>query len=66
MRRNKGKPSDFAVMYRTNAQSRLLEEASARGHQLPLGRRSAVLWQREVKDMIAYLRLIYNPRTKSA
>jgi len=55
--------SDFAIMYRTNAQSRLLEEAFRRvnmsyrlvGTQRFYGRR-------EVKDMIAFLRLIYNPQ----
>jgi DNA helicase-2/ATP-dependent DNA helicase PcrA len=54
--------SDFAVMYRTNAQSRVLEEAFLKvslpyrlvGAQRFYGRR-------EIKDTIAYLRLIYNP-----
>jgi DNA helicase-2/ATP-dependent DNA helicase PcrA len=57
------KESDFAIMYRTNAQSRLLEEAFRRinmsyrlvGTQRFYGRR-------EVRDMIAFLRLIYNPQ----
>ncbi|HHX07829.1 MAG TPA: UvrD-helicase domain-containing protein [Chloroflexi bacterium] len=55
-------PSDFAIMYRTNAQSRLLEEAFRRecisyrlvGAQRFYGRK-------EVRDMIAFFRLIYNP-----
>lgn len=56
------KLGDFAVMYRTNAQSRMVEEAflSARipyrlvGAQRFYGRR-------EIKDLIAYLRLVMNP-----
>ncbi|MGD0708442.1 MAG: UvrD-helicase domain-containing protein, partial [Anaerolineaceae bacterium] len=59
---HKAKGSDFAIMYRTNAQSRLLEEAFLRaampyrlvGAQRFYGRR-------EVKDVIAYLRLVSNP-----
>jgi len=53
---------DCAVMYRTNAQSRALEEAlSRRGlrYQLIGGLR---FWERkEIKDTLAYLRLAYNP-----
>lgn len=53
---------ECAVMYRTNAQSRALEEAlSRRGvrYQLVGGTR---FWERkEIKDTLAYLRLAYNP-----
>ncbi|MGQ9927123.1 MAG: ATP-dependent helicase [Chloroflexaceae bacterium] len=53
---------DCAVMYRTNAQSRALEEAlSRRGvpYQLIGGLR---FWERkEVRDTLAYLRLAANP-----
>jgi len=55
--------SDFAIMYRTNAQSRLLEEAFRRmnmGYRLVGAQR--FYGRREVKDMIAFLRLIYNPQ----
>jgi len=57
------KESDFAIMYRTNAQSRLLEEAFRRanmGYRLVGAQR--FYGRREVKDMITFLRLIYNPR----
>jgi len=59
----KGKPgSDFAVMYRTNAQSRLLEEAFLRaGLPYRLVGAQRFYGRREVKDMIAYLRLVHNP-----
>jgi len=53
---------DFAVMYRTNAQSRLLEEAFLRGG-LPYRLVGAQRFygRREVKDMISMLRLVHNP-----
>ncbi len=54
---------DCAVMYRVNAQSRALEEACLRygiPHKL-VG--STRFYQRqEVKDIIAYLRVIHNPQ----
>ncbi len=53
---------DFAVMYRTNAQSRLLEEAFLHAN-LPYKLVGAQRFygRREVKDVIAYLRLVHNP-----
>jgi len=55
-------PGDFAIMYRTNAQSRLLEEAFLRAN-LPYKLVGAQRFygRREVKDVIAYLRLAHNP-----
>jgi DNA helicase-2/ATP-dependent DNA helicase PcrA len=54
-------PGDFAVMYRTNAQSRLLEEAFLQAN-LPYKLVGAQRFygRREIKDMIAYLRLAHN------
>ncbi|WP_075072628.1 ATP-dependent helicase [Longilinea arvoryzae] len=53
---------DFAVMYRTNAQSRLLEEAFLRaGLAYRLVGAQRFYGRREVKDMIAFLRLVHNP-----
>jgi DNA helicase-2/ATP-dependent DNA helicase PcrA len=60
--RQQAEPGDFAVMYRTNAQSRLLEEAFLRanlGYKLVGAQR--FYGRREVKDVIAYLRLVHNP-----
>jgi DNA helicase-2/ATP-dependent DNA helicase PcrA len=56
-------PGDFAVMYRTNAQSRVLEEAFL-SHNLPYKLVGAQRFygRREIKDMIAYLRLVHNPQ----
>ena len=53
---------DIAVMYRTNAQSRLLEEAFLHAN-LPYRLVGAQRFygRREVKDLIAFLRLVYNP-----
>ena len=55
-------PGDCAIMYRTNAQSRLLEEAFLQA-RLPYRLVGAQRFygRREVKDIIAYLRLVHNP-----
>jgi DNA helicase-2/ATP-dependent DNA helicase PcrA len=60
--RKQAQPGDFAVMYRTNAQSRLLEEAFLHGN-LPYKIVGAQRFygRREIKDLIAYLRLAHNP-----
>ncbi|MCS7275778.1 MAG: UvrD-helicase domain-containing protein [Dehalococcoidia bacterium] len=52
----------FAVMYRTNAQSRPLEEAFLR-RGIPYRLVGGVRFyeRREVKDLLAYLRLVHNP-----
>jgi DNA helicase II / ATP-dependent DNA helicase PcrA len=55
------KPGDVAVMYRTNAQSRLLEEAFLHaGLPYKLVGAQRFYGRREVKDLIAYMRLVYN------
>ena len=53
---------DFAVMYRTNAQSRAMEQAFVNA-TLPYMLIGGVGFykRREVKDLLAYLRLIHNP-----
>ncbi len=55
------RPGDIAVMYRTNAQSRAVEEALVR-HRLPYRLIGGVRFyqRREIKDLIAYLRLVHN------
>lgn len=59
---NRARPGDFAVMYRTNAQSRLLEEAFLSANMpYRLVGAQRFYGRREVKDIIAYLRLIWNP-----
>jgi len=52
---------DCAIMYRTNAQSRVLEETFIRyGMRYKLVAGTRFYERREVKDIIAYLRLIQN------
>ncbi len=59
----KARESDFAIMYRTNAQSRLLEEAFRRANMsYRLVGAQRFYGRREVKDVIAFLRLVYNPQ----
>jgi DNA helicase-2/ATP-dependent DNA helicase PcrA len=55
-------PGDCAVMYRTNAQSRVLEDAFVRrGVPYKLVGATRFYERREIKDLLAYLRLIHNP-----
>lgn len=56
---------DFAVLYRTNAQSYNLERAFMRLH-VPYKIIGGVRFydRKEIKDMIAYLRLIYQPQDR--
>lgn len=55
--------AECAVMYRTNAQSRAIEEAFIRyGMSYKLVAGTRFYERREVKDIIAYLRLIHNQR----
>jgi DNA helicase-2/ATP-dependent DNA helicase PcrA len=61
----KATPNDFAVMYRTNAQSRVIEEAFMHS-SLPYRLIGAQRFygRREVKGIISFLRLIENPSDK--
>jgi len=60
-------PSDIAILYRTNAQSRVLEEhlRAARVPAKVVGAQS-FFERKEVKDVIGYLRLLGNPSADSA
>ena len=60
-------PGECAVMYRTNAMSRLLEEAFLQA-RLPYRLVGAQRFygRREVKDMIAFLRLVHNPADEAS
>ena len=60
-------PGDCAVMYRTNAQSRLLEEAFLQA-RLPYRLVGAQRFygRREVKDVISFLRLVHNPADEAS
>ena len=64
---NDFEPQDMAVLYRTNSQSRALEEAFRRaGLPYRLVGATSFYDRREVKDLLAYLRLIANPRDDEA
>jgi DNA helicase-2/ATP-dependent DNA helicase PcrA len=58
---------DFVVLYRTNAQSRALEEAFRR-HGMPYQIVGGTRFyeRREIMDVLAYLRLLSNPRDAAA
>ncbi|NLD71343.1 MAG: UvrD-helicase domain-containing protein, partial [Chloroflexi bacterium] len=60
--RGEGAYGDCAVMFRTNAQSRAVEDAFLR-FRIPYRLVGAVRFyqRREVKDVLAYLRVVYNP-----
>lgn len=56
---------DIALLYRTNAQSRLLEETLMRsGIPYTLVGGTKFYERKEVKDVLAYLRIILNPKDK--
>ncbi|MEO8908639.1 MAG: UvrD-helicase domain-containing protein [Gemmatimonadaceae bacterium] len=59
--------SDFAVLYRTNAQSRALEDALRRD-AIPYRLVGSVRFydRREIRDLMAYLKLIANPADEEA
>jgi DNA helicase-2/ATP-dependent DNA helicase PcrA len=59
--------NDVAILYRTNAQSRVLEE-HLRAARVPAKVVGAVSFfeRKEVKDVVAYLRLLVNPAADSA
>ncbi len=59
--------SDFAILYRTNAQSRAFEEA-LRKMNIPyrVYGGTSFYQRKEIKDMLAYLRLVVNPNDEEA
>ena len=66
-RQEKGEFSDFAILYRTNAQSRSFEEQM---HKLNIPYRiyggMSFYQRKEIKDVIAYFRLVVNPNDEEA
>ena len=63
--------NDFAILYRTNAQSRLFEE-EMRKPEIGMGEHYRIYGglsfyqRREIKDIIAYFRLVVNPNDEEA
>ncbi len=67
VREKKKKYSDFAVLYRTNAQSRAIEDALVK-NRIPYTVYSGTSFfsRMEVKDMMAFFRLAVNPNDDEA
>ncbi|MDO8691887.1 MAG: UvrD-helicase domain-containing protein [Dehalococcoidia bacterium] len=62
VRQGPSRPGDFAIMYRTNAQSRAVEDAFVRyGLPYKLVAGTRFYERKEIKDVMAYLRLVHNP-----
>ena len=61
------KHDDFCVLYRTNAQSRSFEDA-LRKKNIPYKIYGGLSFyqRKEIKDVLAYLRLIINPKDEEA
>ena len=59
--------ADFAILYRTNAQSRVFEEA-LRKRSMPYKIYGGLSFyqRKEIKDVIAYFRLVVNPNDEEA
>src|SRR5687767_1882235 len=65
--RNHFSNRDFAILYRTNAQSRAFEESLRRmGIAYTIYGGISFYQRKEIKDLVAYLRLIVNPRDEEA
>lgn len=65
--RNHYSNKDFAILYRTNAQSRAFEESLRRmGIAYTIYGGMSFYQRKEIKDMVAYLRLLVNSRDEEA
>ena len=64
---NQSKNGDFAVLYRTNSQSRAIEDA-LRKRDIPYRIYGGLSFyqRKEIKDVLAYLRLVINPKDEEA
>ena len=64
---NQAEPTRVAILYRTNAQSRLVEEALRRyGIQYTMVGGFSFYDRAEIKDMLSYLKLVQNPNDSIA
>ncbi len=62
MEKENRSPGDFAILYRTNSQSRVIEEALMK-YGIPYNIYGGLRFydRKEIKDLIAYLRVVANP-----
>ena len=66
-RKNDCEYNDFAILYRTNAQSRIFEEAlRKRGIPYKIYGGLSFYQRKEIKDVISYFRLVVNPDDEEA
>lgn len=65
--KNQLRNGDFAILYRTNAQSRAMEDA-LRKKDIPYRIYGGISFyqRKEIKDLLSYLRLIINPKDEEA
>jgi len=64
---NQSKNGNFAVLYRTNAQSRSIEDAlRKRGLEYRIYGGLSFYQRKEIKDVLSYLRIIINPSDEEA
>jgi DNA helicase-2/ATP-dependent DNA helicase PcrA len=65
--RNQQKNGEFAILYRTNAQSRAMEDA-LRKRDIPYRIYGGLSFyqRKEIKDVLCYLRLVINPKDEEA
>jgi len=60
-------PKDFAILYRTNSQSRAMEDAlRKKGIPFRIYGGLSFYQRKEIKDILAYLRLVVNPKDDEA
>ena len=65
MRAEHAEYKDFAVLYRTNSQSRVLEEALRRMNLPYMVYSGNSFFERaEVRDMLSYMKLVVNPNAR--
>ncbi len=67
MQRNQMQPQDFAILYRTNSQSRAMEDAlRKKGVPYMIYGGLSFYQRKEIKDILAYLRLVINQKDDEA
>jgi len=67
MMQQQAKPTDFAVLYRTNAQSRAIEDAlRKKGISYRIYGGLSFYQRKEIKDILSYLRLLINQKDEEA
>jgi len=67
MMQKQAKPTDFAVLYRTNAQSRSIEDAlRKKGISYRIYGGLSFYQRKEIKDILSYLRLLVNQKDEEA